>query len=336
MRKPILKTWLNNRFQEWATRNIPPTKKIVLNRRNIFILPTGNGLMFIGAAMIIFLAAINYEINLAFGLALLMLSIFVVTILYSYNNLNKLQITSMPSSAVFCGDDAGFQILLSRLPTRSHESLELAFPDSTVTRVDVFKQDQETVSVYTRAEKRGEFIAPRLIVTSFFPLGLLRAWSVVDMNLKCLVYPKPVNVPMRQISNSVVESENSSVTREGSEDFYGLREYSPGDSMKQVSWKNVARGQGMQVKQFIEYVDERIWLDWDMFYGFAMEERLSRLCFCVLQLTRANVAYGLKLPGFELQPGKGNDQRIRALTALARYPNTASIRHIQTPTEAAA
>ena len=90
--------------------------------------------------------------------------------------------------------------------------------------------------------------------------------------------------------------------------------------MKQVAWKNVARGQGLQVKQFAEYVDDRIWLDWDMFYGFGAEGRLSRLCYCVLNLSRTDTAYGLRMPGVEIAPDKGTGHRNWLLKVLALYP----------------
>lgn len=312
-------SWFNRRFQAWVARNIPPTDKITLHRSNIFIVPSRQGMMFVLAAALIFVAAINYAISLAFGLAFLMVSIFILTILYSFNNINQLTVKNLPSMPVFCGEDAMFQVLLLRFPKRRHEALELNFPQANVTRTDLVELDQDTVTVFVPTVKRGEFTAPRLRITTYFPLGLCRAWSIIDMNLKCLVYPKPVPVAMNQIFNRASNSGDTAFTRDGSEDFYGLRNYVVGDSMHQVAWKAVARGQGMQVKQFVEYVDDRVWLDWDMFYGFNTEERLSRLCYCVLKLSKTSTAYGLKLPGMELAPDKGVRHRNRILEILALY-----------------
>lgn len=306
-------------MQDWAARNNPPSDRVRLHRGNIFIIPSRQGLLFLLAAGLIFIAAINYAVSLAFGLAFLMVSIFILTILYSFTNLNKLMLQNQGSKPVFCGDDAMFQVLLSRYPRRRYESLELAFRSAVVTHADLVSVDQEVVSVFVPARKRGVFVAPGLRITSHFPLGLCRAWSVVDLNLRCLVYPRPVPVSMTQIFNRASGSGASMFTRDGSEDFYGLRDYVTGDSMHQVAWKNVARGQGMQVKQFVEYADDRVWLDWDMFYGFNTEERLSRLCYCVLKLAASSTAFGLKLPGVEVTPDKGSRHRDRLLEILARY-----------------
>lgn len=186
-----IKSKLNQNYKRWIAKNIPPRDSLTLNRRNIFIIPSRNGLMFLFAASLVFIAAINYAVSLAFGLAFLMVSIFILAILYSFNNLNQLTLASQSSPSAFVGEQANFKVLLSRGANKRHEALDLNFPDSSMTHADLTDQDQIKINVFTKARRRGEFRAPRLRVTTRFPLGLCRAWSVVDLNLHCLVYPKP-------------------------------------------------------------------------------------------------------------------------------------------------
>lgn len=310
---------LRERFRKWMASRVPPRDKVTLNRRIIYILPTRNGLMFVFAAGLVFIAAINYAVSLAFGLAFLMVSIFILAILHGFNNLNHLQLTGLSSPPVFCGDQAAFKVLLSRHKSRSHEALEFAFPDSLISHVDLVQNDQERIEVFTEASQRGDFKAPLLRITTYFPLGLCQAWSVVDLNLHCVVYPKPIAFSMSEFGAGSSGDEESSLMVAGSEDYYGLREYVPGDSLRQVAWKNVARGQGMQLKQFVDYADTKIWLDWDMFYGFSVEEKLSRLCFCVLQLAKTGNPYGLKIPGVEISPASGPEHKTKILKTLAMF-----------------
>jgi len=316
----------DQRIERWMRSRIKPSDSVVLRQRTIYILPSRQGLMFLIAVGLIFIAAINYAVSLAFGLAFLMVSIFILAILHTFNNLNQLGLSVLPSQAVFHGDDISFNILLSRQPKRSHEALEFHFQDgwrtqesAQVTYADLVAEDRTQIRVFTPATKRGDYKAPLLRVSTRFPLGLARAWSIVDLSLHCLVYPKPVAFRMDEFNSGGGGSDDTAISREGSEDFYGLREYVPGDPLRQVAWKNVARGQGMQLKQFVDYVDSKIWLDWDMFYGFSTEERLSRLCYCVLQLDRRNNPYGLKLPGLEIEPGSGPEHKARLLKALALF-----------------
>lgn len=314
-----LRQAFNKNYQRWIAKNIPPREEITLNRKNIFIVPTRNGLLFIFTSGLVFIAAINYAVSLAFALAFLMVSVFILSILHSFNNLNQLTLASRSAGDVFCGEEACFSVLLSRSPSRRHESLELNFPDSTTSYTDLAARDSEEVDVFALTSRRGEFKAPRLRVLTRFPLGLCRAWSVVDLNLHCLVYPRPVQFSMNQFDSGASGGSDSAINREGSEDFYGLRDYVPGDSLRQVAWKSVARGQGMQLKQFVDYVDNKIWLDWDMFYGFNTEERLSRLCYCVIQLAKTGNVFGMRIPGCEYPPATGPEHRRKLLRALARF-----------------
>jgi uncharacterized protein (DUF58 family) len=318
---------LNKNFQRWMAKKNPPRELVTLNRKNIFIVPTRNGLLFVFTSGLVFIAAINYAVSLAFALAFLMVSIFILSILHSFNNLNQLTLSSRSTADVFCGEQARFRVQLSRSPKRRHESLEMNFyhfsasskTNSTTSYTSLVAQDTEEVGVFTLAAKRGEFKAPRLRVLTRFPLGLCRAWSVVDLNLNCLVYPRPVPFSMSQFDSGASGGSDSAINREGSEDFYGLRDYVPGDSLRQVAWKSVARGQGMQLKQFVDHVDTKIWLDWDMFYGFNLEERLSRLCYCVIQLSKTGNVFGMRIPGSEYPPATGPDHRKKLLRALARF-----------------
>lgn len=310
---------LRTALDAWMARRLKPRSEISLNRKNIYVLPTRNGLLFLLAAGLVFIAAINYAVSLAYGLAFMMVSLFILAILYTFNNLNQLCLARQSTAPVYCGEQIAFNVELRRLPNRAHEALEFTFRDGTSSHADLFAVDRDRVQVFTTATRRGDFRAPLLRVSTSFPLGLCRAWSVLDLGLHCLVYPKPVPFAMEQFTSGNGGGDDSELVQEGSEDFYGLRDYVPGDPLKQVAWKNLARGQGMHVKQFVDYVDSRIWLDWDMFYGFGTEERLSRLCYCVLKLSATGSPFGLKLPGVEIAPDSGARHRNRLLRTLALF-----------------
>ncbi len=68
--------WVNGRAERWLVKHVPALERVTLHRSNIFILPASQGLLFIITAMIIFVAAINYVLSLAFALAFLMVSLF--------------------------------------------------------------------------------------------------------------------------------------------------------------------------------------------------------------------------------------------------------------------
>jgi len=326
MEKPKSTSWVARRIEAWSEKRNPPADEVILNRKNILIIPSSQGVLLALAILVVLIAAINYENSLGFGLAFMMVSLFLVAMLHGFNNLNGLRLSTMPCSPVFCGEDAAFQIVLSSDDTGSPESLELLFRGSRVSRAGMSRATEEQVSVFLPASRRGELAAPKLYVRSRFPTGLFSTWSIVNLQTHCLVYPRPVAVSLKEVLHGASSGVESKLVRSGTDDFHGFRSFVPGDSLKQVAWKNVARGQGMLVKQFIEPVDEQLWLDWDMFFGFSQEERLSRLCYCVLQMASLGATFGVKLPGIEISPAAGKKHKIKVLRALALFnlPDTES------------
>ena len=109
--------------------------------------------------------------------------------------------------------------------------------------------------------------------------------------------------------------------RTGNDEFQGLRNYTAGDSLRRVDWKGYARGRGLNTKQFEEPVGGRLWLRWDRLQGLGEEQRLSILCYWILQLDPQRQPYGLELPGLTLAPDTGDVHRWRLLDALASYPD---------------
>src|SRR5690606_28097370 len=157
-----------------------------------------------------------------------------------------------------------------------------------------------------------------LIVESRYPLGILRCWARLDMDCRILVYPKPIAAGPLPVAEAI-RDEGDLAARQGADEFAGYRSYQPGDSLRNVAWKQYARGMGLHSKDYSAYVDKRLWLDWDYLAGMNREARLARLCYWVLQASNAETEFGLRLPGQDLAPGRGPAQREQALRMLALF-----------------
>jgi uncharacterized protein (DUF58 family) len=314
-----LQRWMGQRTERWLAANLPPGESIRLRRSNIFILPTAQGLLFIGTAMIIFVAAINYGLSLAFALAFLMVSLFLITILHSFHNLRGLTLKGLGAEPVFAGEAAHFHIVLHRDPNRRHESLRLRFLTGDSADVSLIHTTEQHVPLAVSVPVRGRFRAPRIIVESSFPLGLWRAWSRLDLSQVCVVYPRPLDCYLDSIGGRAATGE-SNASSMGTEDFHGMRDYQPGDSPRQIAWKTLARGQGLKVKQFVDAIEVESILDWNMFPELDPEDRLSSLCHLALKMDAAGCRYGIRIPGVEIAPDRGEQHRRQVLEALALWP----------------
>jgi uncharacterized protein (DUF58 family) len=309
---------VRNRFGLWVTRRIPAARSVTLDQRRIFILPSRAGLFFGLLLLLILLTAINYQNNMSYALAFLLATLFVVGVLHSYANLAGLRLHGVAASTAFPGQLSEFVLRLERGRRQDHYALRLAWPDSGDAVVNLVERDTEEVRLYLPVGARGWYHPGRLLLESTYPLGLLRCWTWVDLDLQALVYPRPGSSgELPGLAGD--RPEGAAIPVVGSDDFYGFREYRPGDSLRQVHWKGLAKGQGLQSKHYVGYADRSLWLDWDLFPGLPTEQRLSHLCHWALTFERAQEDYGLRLPGLTLAPASGEHQLDRVLSALALY-----------------
>lgn len=313
-----LRKQFNKRFGEWLNRRIPPQSTVTLDQRRIFIMPNRYGLYFGLLLACLLIAGINYQNSLSYALTFMLSSLFVVTVLHTYRNMSGLTITAGHSQPAFAGEDAGFSVIFSRHGERLYEAIYAGWPGAPAQTVDLVEDSEVRLHLYTRAPRRGILRPGRMKLETFYPVGMIRSWSFVDLDMECIVYPKPI--PAGPVPPALGGDEEGDATSGiGSEDYAGIREYRPGDSLKQIAWKSYARGQGLHTKEFEARVDRRVWLDWDAFPGMDRENRLSRLCYWVIEHARKNAEFGLRLPGVEIEPDCGPEHRDRCLRTLALF-----------------
>lgn len=91
--------------------------------------------------------------------------------------------------------------------------------------------------------RRGRCVLEAVEATSGFPFGLLRKTLILAQRAEVLVFPRMLEL-RRDLLRDVVPRGAGGVrtsSRPGpGEDFLGVREYRPGDSLRQVAWKRRA------------------------------------------------------------------------------------------------
>ncbi|MGH8354638.1 MAG: DUF58 domain-containing protein, partial [Pseudomonas sp.] len=123
----MLEAQLKPRWNRWLARRIPPAASVRLDQRRIFIIPTRVGLAFGLCLLLMLLAAINYQNSLAYGLAFLLLAVFIVAILHTYRNLAGLTLNAGGGGAVFVGEQARFRVRLESRG-RAHQAIAVGWP----------------------------------------------------------------------------------------------------------------------------------------------------------------------------------------------------------------
>lgn len=297
----------------------PQTGTVVLVQRRIFILPTRQGLLFGGVLLLMLVGSINYALSLGFVLTFILTALGMNAMVYTFRNLAQLRVSAGRTQPVFVGETARFPVCLENPGRADRFALALTADRRDSTYVDVPAGKAAVAVVGLPARQRGRMRPGRLTLHTRFPLGLYYAWSYLEFDVHCLVYPRPAAMRL-PLPDSESASGDGALRGRGREDFTGLRQYHPGDSPRHVAWKAAARSEELLTKQFGGRADTELWLDWGRLpSALDVEQRLSHLTRWVLDAHKSGIPFGLRIPGRTIAPASGDSHQDRCLEALAVY-----------------
>lgn len=296
----------------------PSDEPIVLSHRRIFILPSWPGLGFLALIGLLLAVSFVYNNNLVYSLTFLLGSVFFISTLHTFQALAGIRLRAAKTRPCYVGELAEFKVYVENIGQRPRPNLQFSMRNAETVRIDLSAGASDYVTLRVKATRRGWMQLTTVTLFSFVPLGLFRAWSPLNFKQQVLVYPRPAD-EMLPFPNTHGESEGLGGKSPGVDDFFGLREYQAGDSIRQIHWKAYAKGQGILTKQYGGENAPELWLDWERVPGKDIEIRLSRLCRWVIDAENAGNPYGFKMPGLVLQPARGAKQRETCLEALALF-----------------
>jgi uncharacterized protein (DUF58 family) len=280
------------------------------------------GLVFIPILAAMLLAAINYDNNLVYIVLFLLISLMVVSVVYTYRNLARLEIRPGHMWPVYAGGTLRYTLVV--INHAAYPVYGITFrrpdapPDFRVICESVPPEGTQTVEFIEQVHTRGRFHIREMQVASIFPLGLFRSVHNVRLNWEYVVYPQ-LKGPRQWPSSEPDPRTQDDGHFRGGENFYGLRNYQQGESQRHVDWKAVARGRPMMVKEFGSGGMGRLWFDWRQLGDMDSESKLSQLAYWAVQADQMGVPFGLRLPHQEFPPLSGALHLQKCLTALATY-----------------
>lgn len=298
-------------------------------RRRVYIFFTRPGLLFLLTLFVMLLGAINYTNSMAYLLTFLLGSLLLVCILHTHRNLRGLVVRLADAEPVFAGETARFPLLLDNraggprialaIRERTRRRWRKRNDDDAPLELDVPAGELSRALFEVKTTQRGVLRLPTLTIDTHWPLGLVRAWSYLDADAECLVWPRPAGArPLPAAETSDIEQ--IAGVESGTDDFSGFRAYQPGDSPRRIDWKALAREQGLLVKRFSGSGSRRITLRWaEAGPEQGTEACLSQLCRWVLDADAEGFLYALEIPGARIPHGSGAAHRIACLSVLARF-----------------
>ncbi|MGI9134325.1 MAG: DUF58 domain-containing protein [Rhodoferax sp.] len=313
------------RFQQWFQSRLPVSDQLVLTQRNVYILPTGPGILLAFTLLVLLVTSINYQLNLGYLLTFLLTGSAVVGMHVCHATLRGLRLHLSAPPAHFAGTPVHLGIHLTSTRRTVRHGIGLAiFGSGQWSWTDVPAQGECKVEVAFSAARRGLWRVPALTAETRYPLGTFRVWTVWRPAARVLVYPAPeAQAPPLPAGSPHSGGTTSAQPQHGTE-FDGVRAYRRGDPLKLVVWKKAAQSDALVSRDAQQMQHLELWLDLAHtgLSGAAaavLEMQLSRLCAWVLLADKRGLQYGLRLGGVVLAPGNGAAHKASCLQALALY-----------------
>lgn len=296
--------------------------EVFLNQRRVFILPTRAGLLLGVMLVALLLGSINYSLSLGFALTFLVAGVAWIGMLSTFRNLAHLYLRPLRVEPVFAGDPAEYRLVVRNAAAIDRYAVELAVDGQAhAVPCDPAAGTEADVTVPVPTTRRGWQTMPRVTLATRFPLGLWRAWSYWTPALQALVYPRPAAGGVLPPLARGDGREHHVLRVRGSEDFAGLRGYVPGDPVRQIAWRAMARNPDGRVmtKLFDGGASGEAWLTLEaaMAHAGGFEAALSLMTRWVLDAEAGATRYGLELGPTRIAPGQGPAHRAACLEALA-------------------
>jgi uncharacterized protein (DUF58 family) len=301
--------------------------EVFLNQRRVFIVPTHPGLLFCAMLIALFIGSVNYNLSLGFGFTFLIGACALIDMHLTFRNLAHLHLKAGRAAPVFAGEKAQFELHLINRRKHHRYAIWLDFVGEGLPELqqpaDIAPHATQTVVLSTQATERGWLAAPRVRLQTRFPLGLLRAWSYWQPDLKALVYPFPEDdgPPLPSSANEKEDGQGHA----GHDDFAGIRGYQAGDSLQRLAWRQIAKldvdqGGTLVTKYFEGGGTAEVALDFEQLpRSMDIELKLSRMTRWVIEAEARGLPYAFRLRETRLAPALGPAHQEACLRALALY-----------------
>jgi len=318
-------TGLRGRIDQWFLSRRPPSDRLELTQRNVYIVPTAAGWMLLATVLVLLVASINYQLNLGYLLTFLLAGSAAVGMHISHATLRGLAMHLTPPEAQFAHAAAVFRVTLHNVRRSTRFGIGMAVRGSGHWAwTDVPAQGSCPVEIAFLPHRRGLHAMPPLTAETRFPLGTFRVWTVWRPAASLLVYPAPeAHPPPLPPGEPVAGQPTGAVARaRAAGEYDGIRAYRRGDPLKLVVWKKAARAQAAGSDDLVsrdtqQAQREELWLDAQAAALPNEEARLSRLCAWVLMADRLGVDYGLRVAGRSVAPAQGEAHKRQCLEVLA-------------------
>jgi len=292
------------RFYRWLDKRQPAAKEVQLRQHLLFVFPTAYGGWFVLLIALLYLFGTNYQNNLILLCAYLLLSLFCFCILAAFFNLYQLKISAGAEPFGYAGSSVQLTVQLHQ-----HQYKKMLYISGEDFTPLFFETLPKELQLELYPQRRGFYQLQRFKLRSYYPFGLIRCWTHIQLQQPYWVYPEP----------AVLKQTVSTKPSQHPDHPDQLAPYQAGSPASAIDWKRLAKNPWQPViRQYspTAAVHQPRHLVVDA-TGLALEQQLSEFCALLLQFEQQGQSYSLNAAGIEIAASHGQTHLHRCLQALA-------------------
>ncbi|WP_100113037.1 DUF58 domain-containing protein [Snodgrassella alvi] len=293
-----------------------------LRARNVRINLTRMGWGLAIACILLWIMAVNYQVNVAYALVFWLLGILLFGALAGIRQLTGLVLAIVPQQEYFAGKDCVLTLRACDSCKRTRWLWLQTAQEITGTASDWQLwtiTPENTDFVWTLPpQRRGILPTLMLAGASMAPFGLLMIKTHWEFTDEIVIFPEPVehNIPTARASG---DEQSTQISLSGQDPAY-LLPHQNTTSLRQIAWKHYAKTGDLLDKYFEQggtQVQPLLISYRDYPQGTSLEKMASMMCYRVLAADASGEKYILELPRQRYEAATA--QRTQCLNALGRW-----------------
>jgi uncharacterized protein (DUF58 family) len=226
------------------------------------IRPTRRAFLLGGSAIVLFLIGSNVQAGWLYVLAAGFAGVLATGFLIPPLALRRLQIERGAAAAAEAGTDISTSL---HLRSKGFAGAPVWGSDKFLTTTPFFSEavskGSSTLSLVVSAPRRGFFNGAPVEVSSGFPFGVAEARRKMFVESPITIHPNTFDLrgfPLLEAVSAPNEAIHDRRRRGSGMEFYGIREYRSGDSIRHIHWASVARTGRLLVREFEDHPSSRL------------------------------------------------------------------------------
>jgi uncharacterized protein (DUF58 family) len=223
--------------------------------------PSRRAFLLAGSAIVLFLIGSNVQAGWLYVLAAGFLGVVGTGLLIPPLALRRLSIERSTPSTAKVDDEIPAELSLRSGVLGGAFWGRDNFLSGTQFLAESVKKEGTRVSFSTAAPRRGVFRGASVEVASGFPFGIAEARRNMFVESPITVHPRWFDLtgfPVLEAVSTPNEAIHDRRRRGSGMEFYGIREYRSGDSIRHIHWPSVARTGRLLVREYEDHPSSRL------------------------------------------------------------------------------